>query len=209
MTLNSTGLGIGQGTINAKVDALGASSLIGLRYIENTTGNSNRVQLGAGAGFGYIDATASAGSPVLQLRTGGTTQVYVDLSGNVGVGVTPSVVSGQTRVELKGSNGAGYVLRSGSTNTAARDWVIAANVSAFGDFVIRQGNSQGAEPNSGTDRFYIDPSGNTIFTISSTPPTLSANSQLTVNATSNTNLRFSYRGSDGVTRVANLTLVIP
>lgn len=39
-----------------------------------------------------------------------------------------------------------------------------------------------------------------------TPETLSANGQLTVTATSNTNLRFSYRGSDGTTRVANLTM---
>lgn len=35
---------------------------------------------------------------------------------------------------------------------------------------------------------------------------LSANGELTITATSDTNLRFSYRGSDGVTRVADLTL---
>lgn len=35
---------------------------------------------------------------------------------------------------------------------------------------------------------------------------LSTNGKLTVAATSDTNLRFSYIGSDGVTRVADLTL---
>jgi len=35
---------------------------------------------------------------------------------------------------------------------------------------------------------------------------LSTNGKLTVTATSNTNLRFSYVGSDGVTRTADLTL---
>lgn len=35
---------------------------------------------------------------------------------------------------------------------------------------------------------------------------LSTNGKLTVSATSDTNLQFSYIGSDGVTRVADLTL---
>ena len=52
----------------------------------------------------------------------------------------------------------------------------------------------------------LDASGNLILLSSNTPATLTTNGQLTVNATSNTNLRFSYRGSDGVTRTANLTL---
>jgi hypothetical protein len=48
--------------------------------------------------------------------------------------------------------------------------------------------------------------GGIIISPPTTPPTLGTNGQLTVNATSNTNLRFSYRGSDGTTRVANITL---
>jgi hypothetical protein len=52
----------------------------------------------------------------------------------------------------------------------------------------------------------FDSNGNLILQSSATPATLTTNGQLTVNATSNTNLRFSYRGSDGTTRVANITL---
>ena len=88
MTLNSTGLGVGQGTINAKVDAQGASSLIGFRYIESTTGSLNRIQLGASTALGYIDANASAGFPVLQLRAAGNTAVTIDYLGNVGIGAS-------------------------------------------------------------------------------------------------------------------------
>ena len=57
-----------------------------------------------------------------------------------------------------------------------------------------------------TQAMTLDASGNLILQSSATPATLTTNGQLTVNATSNTNLRFSYRGSDGVTRVANITL---
>jgi hypothetical protein len=52
----------------------------------------------------------------------------------------------------------------------------------------------------------IDSNGNLILSSSTVPATLASDYQLTLNATSNTNLRFSYRGSDGVTRVANITL---
>jgi len=57
-----------------------------------------------------------------------------------------------------------------------------------------------------TQAMTLDASGNLILLSSNTPATLTSNGQLTVNATSNTNLRFSYRGSDGTTRVANITL---
>jgi hypothetical protein len=48
--------------------------------------------------------------------------------------------------------------------------------------------------------------GGIVLSPPSTPATLATNGQLTFNATTNTNLRFSYRGSDGTTRVANITL---
>lgn len=54
--------------------------------------------------------------------------------------------------------------------------------------------------------FTINSTGSIITSPPSTPPTLGTNGQLTFNPTSNTNLRFSFRGSDGTTRVANLTL---
>jgi hypothetical protein len=47
-----------------------------------------------------------------------------------------------------------------NTNAATRDWAIITNNANFGDFAIRQGNSQGADATAGTDRLLISASGN-------------------------------------------------
>jgi hypothetical protein len=53
----------------------------------------------------------------------------------------------------------------------------------------------------------LDKDGFLIVTnTTTTPPTLATNSQFTFTLTSNTNLRISARGTDGTTRVANITL---
>ena len=52
----------------------------------------------------------------------------------------------------------------------------------------------------------IDGSQNVINQAPTTPPALTVNGQLVMNLTSNTNLRISVRGTDGTTRVANITL---
>jgi hypothetical protein len=56
------------------------------------------------------------------------------------------------------------------------------------------------------ERARIDSSGNFIKSVPTTPPSLAANGTMVFNLTSNTNLRVSVRGSDGVTRTANITL---
>jgi hypothetical protein len=55
-------------------------------------------------------------------------------------------------------------------------------------------------------KFNLDSSGNILTKPQTTPPTLTVNGDMVFNLTSNTNLRISVRGSDGVTRVANITL---
>jgi acyl-coenzyme A thioesterase PaaI-like protein len=52
----------------------------------------------------------------------------------------------------------------------------------------------------------IDTSQNMMPQLQTTPPSLTVNGQMVMNLTSNTNLRISVRGSDGTTRVANITL---
>lgn len=52
----------------------------------------------------------------------------------------------------------------------------------------------------------LDAAGNFIQSAPAAPPVLGANGTLVLNLTSNTNLRISARGSDGVTRVANIAL---
>lgn len=56
------------------------------------------------------------------------------------------------------------------------------------------------------DYVTIDSGGNIITNVKTTAPSLSANQQMVFALTSNTNLRVLVRGTDGVTRSANLTL---
>ena len=205
MTLNSTGLGVGVSP-SYKLDIAGTGNFQQLRVSNANATSIGLVNTTSGLTYTLYSAnTASNGFDGFGIFNGTSYDLRI-VNGNVGIGVTPSVISNVIRLEIGGALSTNLTLRSSSGNASARNWMVGSNVNAFGDFVIRQGNSQGAEPNSGTDRLVIDLNGNPIFTPSSTPATLSANGQLTVNATSNTNLRFSYRGSDGVTRVANLTL---
>jgi hypothetical protein len=58
----------------------------------------------------------------------------------------------------------------------------------------------------GTERAKWDADGNFIQQVNTSAPSLSTNGTLTFELTSNTSLKFSVRGSDGVTRSASLTL---
>jgi len=65
----------------------------------------------------------------------------------------------------------------------------------------------GTDYSATTERMRIDASGHQInIPGSTTPPTLTVNGQLNITPTSNTNVRISFRGTDGVTRVGNITL---
>ena len=59
----SANVGIGTSSPSYRIDAR-ASSGIGISFIENTSGNTNRIQLGASSGLGYINADAGAGSEI-------------------------------------------------------------------------------------------------------------------------------------------------
>jgi hypothetical protein len=149
-------------------------------------------------------------------------------STGLGVGVTPSAWNSNYKAIDVGENGT-IAGRAGSSNTVD----IASNGfrNTSGDWVYKLATSNTAcryqiDGSTGSHIWYtgsagtagntitgfssalmtLDASGNLIWSPASSPPSLATNGQLTVNATSNTNLRFSYRGSDGVTRVANLTL---
>ena len=151
----------------------------------------------------------------------------LDATGNVGVGVTPKTwVTNRGGIEVAGKaaaflalNGTGnvsemffnsYYDSTGPAYKYAYDGLGGRHEfgSAGWSWLIAPTNSSGAGATASTwtQAMTLDASGNLILQSSATPATLITNGQLTVNATSNTNLRFSYRGSDGTTRVANITL---
>jgi hypothetical protein len=148
----------------------------------------------------------------------GSTAMTLDSTG-LGVGVVPTT---SARIHTLGNGNNVYaVFQNGdtlATNKTSQLWL------SNGPSFLGANNREYRIVNLGTsatdadlvfdywngtaiaERMRIDASGNLILLSSNTPATLTTNGQLTVNATSNTNVRFSYRGSDGVTRVGNLAL---
>ena len=84
MTLNATGLGVG-GSPTSKLGIFaGADGDVALFR----GGSTRQVQIGTSATAGYLNT--DNGSAGLEIRTQGVARAYVDNSGNVGIGVTPS-----------------------------------------------------------------------------------------------------------------------
>ena len=225
MTLNSTGLGIGTSPAT-KLDVRGANNASQATF----SGTASRGLLISTRSDGLADdrtvilnaqhSTGSLGQLVIQ--TAGTDRLLVDNAGNVGIGVTPSAWRNTQRALQFGAVGTLF-----SNVASAGGTCIGRNVyeSTTGDFtyIVNDEATFYEQSATGTHAWYtaaagtgtisfgdakmtLDASGNLILLSSNTPATLATNGQLTVNATSNTNLRFSYRGSDGTTRVANITL---
>jgi hypothetical protein len=87
----------------------------------------------------------------------GNSQIF-DNGTNVGIGTaTPNTNS---RLTISDGTSISAYWRATNTNAATRDWCIITNNANFGDFAIRQGNSQGADATAGTDRLLLSASGN-------------------------------------------------
>jgi len=133
--------------------------------------------------------------------------VTLDVTGKiraVGTNAANSFGSGDDLVKIR-NTAAGYFGINFDVDALPGAAIVCdGDVSGAGDIVAATAVSTSA----GTlvERLRITSVGNVIPTLLATPPTLSANLQMVVNLTSNTNLRFSVRGSDGVTRVGNITL---
>jgi hypothetical protein len=181
-------------------------------------------------GYLYADATkvevGYLGVPLL--FNNGAVRMTLDTSGNVGVGVTPSAwnatynaldigqngsISGRTStnntIDIVSNgfrNSGGTWVYKLATSSAAARYQVDGGSGAHLWYIGVAGTAGNTIAGFSTASMTLDSAGNLIWSPSATPPTLVTNGNLTVNATSNTNLRFSYRGSDGTTRVANITL---
>jgi hypothetical protein len=212
MTLNATGLGVGEAASVSRLQARGS-----------TTDSSAYILYGKASSGNVICFMRNDGR--FLVGNGTTDNLIVTETGNVGVGVTPSAwTTGNKAIQF--ANG-GAISTATSTNLSiarnaaelAGGWTYSANGfaqlhnlesdGAYKWYIAPSGT--GGNPISGANAFVqrmtLDASGRLILLASTTTPaTLSTNGQLTMTATSDTNLRFSYRGSDGTTRVANITL---
>jgi len=225
MRLNSTGLGVGrspsyrfQASSGTKATTASIATVGGITTTDTDDfGIFFRIKTDATAANRYTAISSFENGS----GNGPRDLVLQDLGGNVGIGVTPSAWgTGYTAIQNR---------QTCWFSTSARDANFGANiyVDAVGYKYIAAAQASlytqyqgahtwytaaaGAAANDPITTFAsakmtLDASGNLILLSSNTPATLATNGQLTVNATSNTNLRFSYRGSDGTTRVANITL---
>jgi hypothetical protein len=151
--------------------------------------------------------------------------MQLDTSGNVGVGVTPkSWLSSYKAIQLGYSTSLSSTTGTDFAGLSSNAYVDSVDsrweriVSGYatqyyqnagdGQHIWRIAGTAAADTAiTWTNAMTLDASGRLILLASTTTPaTLTTNGELTMTATSNTNLRFSYRGSDGTTRVANITL---
>jgi hypothetical protein len=165
---------------------------------------------GATNNFGFYSNIAS-GTGRYNFYAAGSADNY--FAGNVNIGQTFG-----TNALTVGQSSAGTVatfLYNGSTGGGAEIRVsngYSSTVPVYG-FWYNNGTGVGNPAaqtfsviTAAAERMRIDSSGNLIQTAPTTAPTLSTNGTMVFNLTSDTNLRVSVRGSDGVTRTANITL---
>jgi hypothetical protein len=199
MRITSAGdVGIGTTSPLFRLDARGASGT-GISYIETTTGNTNRIQLGATTGAGYINATAGSGSSVLQLQVANSTRATLDSSGNLGLGVTPSAWTTLKAVQLPAGSIAGF-----DSGTSGRQMNVLNN--AFFDGTnfnyVATGPALAYRMLSGEHRWFTAASGTAGNTISFTQSmTLTASGDLLVGKTSDEGYTVQAKGGglDGQT----------
>jgi hypothetical protein len=191
------GLRIGGGSATGGY-ALSVNNNAGSEFHQiSGTGIATWSNVGGGAGTAMtlnstglgVGKTASARLDVASARAASVVGCIV---GTTGTGV----VNDECQFLIKNVNTA-----SGQNNGAGIGGLLEASASNKSSLMFYVDNGTAV-----TNVGRFDSNGNLILQSSATPATLTTNGQLTVNATSNTNLRFSYRGSDGTTRVANITL---
>lgn len=139
----------------------------------------------------YLDSPTTR---PIRFFTNGAERLRIDSAGNFGFGTASPTAA----LDLVRSGDGGLQFRTG-TRTVGIGQV-------SGEASVYWGSGTRLSFFSGTVRGYVDVGGGWVLGVPASPPSLSTNNTVTFNLTSNTNLRISARGGDGVTRVANITL---
>jgi len=133
--------------------------------------------------------TLTGGTGVVNIGSG---QIYKSAAGNVGYGTT-------TPIDKL------HVVGAGRFATGAN--AIGIGADANGSYIeAAAGAAVLVVKTSGVERLQFDAAGNTVQTLQAAAPTFTVARQMSMNLVSDTQLRISVRGSDGVTRLVNLTL---
>ncbi len=131
----------------------------------------------------------------------------LDASGNLGVGTTsPSVASGLGIVVNGGAGQPRIALKNSNTGDAAGDGFQLAVDTSSNAYIDQRENAALIFNTNNNERARITSAGDFITNVNGTAPTLSTNSTMSFELTSNTSLKIVVRGTDGVTRSVSLTL---
>lgn len=144
--------------------------------------------------------TLTGGTGIVNI---GSNQIYKDASGNVGLGISAPTQKLDINGGMRIFNAATLGANEGSglfdyTHPDFRAYV-GDGTGYTWRFCSRSGGVT-------KDFLIIKDDGNVIQTTQASPPTLTIANQVVFNMTSNTSLRISGRGSDGITRFVNLVL---
>jgi hypothetical protein len=159
-------------------------------FYRNTGIAANRYAILQGAFRWYTAPSGTAGNAISF-----TQAMTLDASGRLGIGVT------NPNAKLEVYDGTTGEMRVTNLTNGFQIYTD-ASATTMGTFT----NAPLVIRTNSTERARIDTSGNLIQSTPTTPPSLATNGTMVFNLTSNTNLRVSVRGSDGVTRTANITL---
>ena len=100
LTFDGTNVGIGISSPSFKLDVRGTSGT-GISFLETSSGNSARIQLGTASGLGTINSDAGAGTIATAFQLGGSEQMRLTSTG-LGIGTT-SNQSG-AKLDVRGAN---------------------------------------------------------------------------------------------------------
>ena len=169
----------------------------GTNWIYSTSNGASRTALTT-SGIQWFTAPVGAAGNAITF----TQAMTLDASGNLLMGTTTAGIGGSanTRFTVKGNSDTYFsLIASGGEEMIAACQAGVIKIGSYNNnrFELLQNNNT---------KVTIDTSGNFIPLLTATAPALGTNSQMVFNLTSNTNLRISVRGTDGVTRTANITL---
>lgn len=195
-------VGIGTNTPAAKLDVNGNTSVTGNVTLAGDVvlANDRYLYWGAGDGSAYVRGNSS--SDYVSFGTVGVERMRLDSFGNLGIGTT----NPQQKLVVSNAGAQGFEISPDAVASAPAVVAYDRNAGAYirlSSLALEHVWQAGAPP---AEAMRLDSSGNLIYRVNGTAPSLTTNSTMSFELTSNTSLKIVVRGTDGVTRSVSLTL---